>query len=80
MTVYCDDCRRLTGGRCPVHSTVTILDSVTVGPVPVQPLDYRPITATLQLLPRSRRWTRDERQRWLAMMTAVIDLMVEEVP
>lgn len=41
--------------------------------------DYRLIAAVVQQLPRSAAWTQKQRDRWIVLMTACVDLMVEVV-
>lgn len=41
--------------------------------------DYRLIVAVVQQLPRSAEWTQKQRDRWLLMMTASVDLLVDVV-
>lgn len=39
--------------------------------------DYRLISAVIQQLPRSGKWTRERRDRWLLTLTAAVDLLFE---
>jgi len=39
--------------------------------------EYRLIFSALRALPLLRRWTPNERQRWLAALEASVDLVVE---
>ena len=48
--------------------------------VPPEPIDYRAISAVIQELPRSRAWSAEHRERWLAAMAAVVDLLIEVQP
>lgn len=41
--------------------------------------DYRLIAAVVQQLPRSAEWTQKQRDRWLLLMTACVDLMLDVV-
>ncbi len=41
------------------------------------PYDYRMLSALIQLLPDDGRWTAEERDRWIAALVSVIDLMVD---
>lgn len=41
-----------------------------------EPIDYRPISAMIQELPKDRRWSKDQRDRWMRAMTAVVDLLI----
>lgn len=40
-------------------------------------LDYRPLSAVIQQLPRDGKWTQAHRDNWLRAMKAVVDLLVE---
>jgi hypothetical protein len=39
--------------------------------------DYRLISAVIQQLPRSGKWTRERRDRWLLTLTSAVDLLFE---
>lgn len=41
--------------------------------------DYSPVAAVVRRLPSSGKWTPDQRDRWLAAITATVDLVVEAV-
>jgi hypothetical protein len=40
--------------------------------------DYRLISAVIQQLPRSGKWTRERRDRWLLTLTSAVDLLFEQ--
>ena len=39
--------------------------------------DYRLISAVIQQLPKSGKWTRERRDRWLLTLTSAVDLLFE---
>ena len=45
----------------------------------VYTIDYRPISAIIQQLPVSGKWTKSHRSRWLQAMEANVDFLIEVI-
>jgi hypothetical protein len=60
----------------PKNNGITSPPAVDPPPPPIRQ-DLRMVSAVFEQLPQTGKWTAERRERWLAAMTAAVDLLVE---